>query len=39
MISRDCKAVAEEPIVEPGGEVEPFGSIKTAVMAGLQEKW
>ena len=39
MVSGDCKAVAEEPTVEPERAVEPFGSIKTAVMAALQEKW
>ena len=34
--SGDCKAVAGDPIVEPEREMESFGKIKTAVMAGLQ---
>ena len=34
--SGDCKAVAGHPIVEPEREMESFGKIKTAVMAGLQ---
>ena len=38
-ISAYCKAVAGEPIAESEREVEPFGSINTAVMAGLLEEW